>query len=82
MHTENEAKNKWCPMVRNGDGYTFKNESGEQSQQSFSNVDAKCIASRCMMWRWRYKKHERTCVGMSPLTKTDKGYCGITGRVK
>ncbi len=40
MHTEEEAKTKWCPQIVDADSLM----SGEQSGD--------CIGSRCMAWRW------------------------------
>lgn len=44
--TEDDAKTKWCPMVRMGDmnaptGINAGNQAGTT-----------CIGSACMMWRW------------------------------
>lgn len=47
--TEDEAKTKWCPMVRDNGS----NLNGESSR---------CIGSACMAWRW---KHELVVHGES-----------------
>ncbi len=51
--TEDDARKKWCPMVRLGsaqdtahaDGYCWNNR-GEDSH------DVNCIASDCAVWKW------------------------------
>lgn len=47
--TENEAKTKWCPMVRIEGA-----EAGQSSYNRFNDgspdPDGRCIASDCMMW--------------------------------
>ena len=90
MHTEEEAKKKWCPMVRDGEGYTFKSGDQEQSKQSSSNADAKCRASDCMMWRWelnyigisyRHPEDRIRAVEKALTNGTAPGYCGLAGRI-
>ena len=56
--TEDEAKTKWCPMVR----YLaiFSNEDGERetagcynrAANSINATPCRCIASDCMWWVW------------------------------
>jgi len=54
MMTEEQAKQKWCPMVRAAD-----NTSDNNSANASASVDgdgrnppyARCIGSNCMMWR-------------------------------
>ena len=58
--TEAEAKTKWCPMVR------YDDQMANRDEPHHSN--ANCIASACMMWRWR---------GSEP--ECDQGYCGLAG---
>lgn len=74
--TENEAKTKWCPMVRHvnaqfedcGNSLPF---SGRQLS-GFSN----CVGSACMMWRVNH-------VIVEPAGKTiyadNAGFCGLAG---
>ena len=64
--TEEEAREKWCPQVRNwvsGGWQTGINRNG-------SDIDYerfKCIASDCMMWRKADHGFETS------------GYCGLAG---
>jgi hypothetical protein len=62
--TEEEAKEKWCPMA---------------GQRPLAEHE-KCVASECMMWRWntagfKYCDGDRVDVP----SKTD-GYCGLGGK--
>lgn len=64
--TEEEAMDRWCPMARvlpasTNNGGANRLEDADQVEL----VGSKCIASRCMMWRWN-----------SQTT----GYCGLAGR--
>lgn len=59
--TEQEAKNKWCPMVR----FVIPPPIYEYSMPTvqnnrFGDHNSQCIASECMWWRW----------------EGDKGCCG------
>lgn len=52
MHTTEQALNLWCPMVRASNGSDHPRNSG--NSQAYRNpMDARCIADRCAMWRWR-----------------------------
>lgn len=68
--TEEEAKTKWCPMVR-----WYGNAN--QYEDVFDNrgYNCTCVASGCMMWRWNYKKEENR-----DLYKDHDGYCGLAGK--
>ena len=65
--TEEEAKTKWCPMVRAG------NEAGCNRQ----DASDKCIASGCMMWR-DYADRIRNPI--IPDEMKGHGYCGLAGK--
>lgn len=50
--TEDEAKQKWCPMVR---AVHFDHEGNEKFgglNRGNVGTQCKCWASACMMWRW------------------------------
>jgi hypothetical protein len=54
--TEQEAKRKWCPLVR-----VFETKDGEQwnnRPDSGFVSDAYCIGSACMAWRWLPRGHD------------------------
>ena len=74
--TEEEAKTKWCPMVRfhkgmDGDVYCSR-PTGTATDDS-----ALCIASDCMMWR--YVDYEYVIPNSVPPSSKGKleGYCGL-----
>ena len=83
MHTEEEAKSKWCPFVRAvGGEITFEGESKHAAQQgSFNRITdgaagrvawptggATCIGSQCMAWRWDAEEFREP---------PKRGYCGL-----
>lgn len=94
--TEEEAKKRWCPMVRtvdNNGAVTNKTASG-----NIYKID-QCIASECMMWRWEHVQKKKACahikmydsgpnhkhviydVGECPDCHAPSiGYCGLGGR--
>ena len=87
MYDEQTASQKWCPMVRLGEGNSTDNRS---SSAGFIRNDEPgagikwncCIASECMMWRW-VKVDD--CVGdeehqVSFQRMTELGYCGLGGK--
>lgn len=64
--TEEEAKKKWCPMIRTGmvagmavNHHVDMNPGGQGVYD-----ETRCIASDCMMWR-----------------SAPTGYCGLAGNV-
>ena len=72
--TEQEARTKWCPMVRIGRNRYI-------SLPDILSDKCKCIASGCMMWRWvpagEYIDGDR----LVHQWRTD-GYCGIGGKIR
>lgn len=73
MHTEDEAKTKWCPMVRvtvavgpAGDVYTSDNHGND-------GIHPECIGSACMVWRWA--SYEDSAINEGG--PDDFGYCGL-----
>lgn len=62
--TEEEAKTKWCPMVRiNGNAMDYILNRKASDRHSY------CIGSACMMWR------ENVDYLPGP-----HGYCGLAGK--
>ena len=68
--TEDEAKEKWCPMVRVTSianiGVLLPKGRKPTSDGSYEDY---CVASDCMMWRWVEHSGEML------------GYCGLGGKV-
>lgn len=55
--TEDEAKTKWCPMVRTGlvAGMAVNHHIGRDGLHAGDVHDeTRCVASECMMWRDSY----------------------------
>lgn len=87
MHTEEEARKKWCPEVRcvGGSDEVDPPQPRPPAANCHLNVGpsglglvrvpkyARCIASECMAWRWR-----RTTYGDEPA-RISLGYCGKAG---
>lgn len=73
--TEEEAKHKWCPEVRICDGIAPFAFNKHQGPEKVSDVPNRCIASDCMMWRWR---EDAKPDGLGSFHT--KGYCGLAGR--
>ena len=70
--TENDAKKKWCPMVRS---LTFNAQGVCAANQAYKDgvVDMKqamCKGSECMMWH-----DTSTYADQRPA-----GYCGLAGK--
>lgn len=81
--TEEEAKEKWCPMVK--PFFVPTHEYAERT--ALLNVTRNeggnnCIASACMMWRW-----EKSPEYVAKLNKNNVGdlaiavgFCGLAGK--
>ena len=71
MMTEDEAKTKWCPMVRLaplGANESYRYSTNRMNDRIRGIVrEARCIASDCMAWRWIDRGGSRQ----------DGGYCGL-----
>ena len=77
--TEDKAKKKWCPMIRDGGTYygmIFNGiNSAENNTQGYT-----CIASDCMMWRWEgYNADGERLRRMED--NQYYGFCGLGGRL-
>ena len=86
--TEDEAKTKWCPMVRwtkggwSDDVYAAHNRYVDEKAEEQHGYN-RCVASDCMMWI----KTDNECEpknGDDFLGAKDKcypaGYCGLTNK--
>jgi hypothetical protein len=62
--TEEEAKKKWCPMVRIAHENVVANRTDGYGDNNFHKLQC-CIASDCMMWRLNIQPY---------------GYCGLGGK--
>ena len=76
--TEEEAKTKWCPMVRFHviDRVGFDNTPTGRDGCSDTNVN--CIGSACMMFR-QYEIRVPDNPPGTPVFNTH-GYCGLAGK--
>jgi hypothetical protein len=83
MHTEDEARELWCPMVR------YERESAEPSFNRCRGNDGvhnnppdpcRCIASQCAMWRWHQTEAKYRGAGDTFITVKGIGYCGLAGK--
>ena len=80
--TEDQAKEKWCPMVRMGaiSSHGFNRDS----QAGTDYPHYKCVASDCAMWRWVQETYTPDGADpfatVKPLRNSDKGYCGLAGK--
>ncbi len=62
---EEDAKQKWCPMVRCAAGIEDNNAANcGETIENRNPPFARCIGSECMMWRNLGK---------------NKGFCGLGG---
>lgn len=81
MHTPEEAKTLWCPMVRlNGENWS---DARGARRDAYNN----CIADRCAMWRWEkttksipvVRGETRMYVTYEQRTMKTHGFCGLAG---
>jgi hypothetical protein len=79
MHTPEQAKELWCPMVRHTGGEGTFNRgitSGAETNSTGPDDDrfiCNCISDKCAMWRWHPNSGEH-------MADKRKGYCGLAGR--
>lgn len=82
MHTEEQAREKWCPFARaivlgTGDFGDFQ-LAINRTDRGGASLAALCIASDCMAWRWKKSKQDNLGTWMDPT----HGYCGLAGAPK
>lgn len=68
--TEDEAKTKWCPMVRYQGGQPLNRDA------CYDLKGTHCIGSDCMMWRDLFDDQPYA----SDATRRVRGYCGLAGK--
>lgn len=69
--TEDQARAKWCPMVRHtcvSDDAAFNRDA-----DNWAGVNLNCVGSDCMMWRW-------TENDPNVVTYKAYGFCGLAGK--
>lgn len=82
LMSEKEAKSKWCPMARS----FWSGELAQGAATSYNRAtdNTKCVASKCMMWRWRlYTKdvlNNGEVVVKIPIEDYG-GFCGLAGKL-
>ncbi len=79
MHTEDEARQKWCPEARmayrspeHWAGPVFQGAINRIERNGTEGI--RCIASDCM--HWRFGRDED---GKYPVV-VPRGYCGLSGK--
>jgi hypothetical protein len=80
--TEEEARNKVCPQ-RIDKTMEYSEEKQFGSNQYIGYFYENCIASECMMWRWKRIYKPLPTNGNEPLgyqADGDVGYCGLGGK--
>jgi hypothetical protein len=86
MHTEEQAKELWCPHVRllepsfykrgpATQGSTVGHEPASVNRGETRCKDTNCIGSKCSQWRWSDIFRDN---GSPVLDST--GYCGLAGK--
>ena len=73
--TEEEAKTKWCPMVRfviGPDTATWQGVAYTNRCRGLEPATVTCIASDCMMWR-----EDPTRKEVENGYHANNGYCGL-----
>jgi len=83
--TEDEARTKWCPMVRvlvtRNDNVWQGNMLTNRGEIPASNTDTLCIASDCMMWQATDNEFDpeppQTSAVRVPQKGKPAGYCGL-----
>ena len=91
MHTEDEARERWCPETRVVGVYYADNRDTMASGNRFGHPHmnepfelrqgTRCIASECMHWRWEPATLGSLDVKGDTITiKRERGYCGKSGK--
>lgn len=83
--TEDEAKTKWCPMVRY---VVLPDENRLENNRDTIFHGNHCIGSACMMWHWivppNEVKHDagngHEPLKLVPSGRAADGCCGLAGK--
>lgn len=75
MHTEQEAKDLWCPMFRLTPSHDEKYDVHDN--RSCVHPAIYCLGSKCAAWRWADLRYVDDEPGDTQTVKT--GYCGLAG---
>lgn len=87
MLTEEQAREKWCPLSR-PESASYAICGGNRDRDGRPSSKVLCMGSACMAWRWGMKvetgiKHppgdENVTITWTPESETH-GYCGAFGR--
>ena len=83
--TEEEAKTKWCPLVRVAEAQAvgdFKISLAINRDVSLGEKRPrfKCIASSCMMWRKMPRHNWNNQLSQWEVQTNDTGFCGLAGK--
>lgn len=70
MMTEDEAKTKWCPMVRitafiDGDNCAWSVNNRGQWIAEEERIPRECLSSECALWKQSKYGTENGCCGLS-----------------
>ena len=79
--TEDVAKTKWCPMIR--EELSCKGSINRWDGEAYEyGEEFSCIASSCMMWRWTITPEvQRANNSQNPCGSiVADGYCGLAGK--
>jgi len=84
--TEDEAKRRWCPMVRDydaGGGSASNSCWSEEHPDSRNPRYSRCCASECMWWGWLERRGADLDNGVpNPYLDKKLGRCEAPGGAK
>lgn len=86
--TEEEAKTKWCPMVRFLSAPATDSPNMLRSNRGAGHMDAQianysCVGSACMMWREHWAQvtmEDEDAPGDFGHRYETHGHCGLAGK--
>ena len=78
MHTEDEARKLWCPMVRHVADSTTP-PANRWNDIGTWTATTRCIASECAMWQWTTRP-VLNADGSRNENFPAEGCCGLAGK--